>query len=248
MSKPHNVVSIASADPPLPDPDVFHLVLGSTRHVFDLRRGEHTRIGPAPVIPLAPSKRHAAPQKPLAISAPRSHAWKDRPNRSRGPTHPMHTFRIDPDNRITLLGAKQKRAPAAEGAAGACFRSQPELAQVVQNWPMTRLVAIWNGIEGVLPVRRFAHRQAAVSRIWKALQRKPQAPIAGPVEPHSKKGQVIALLATGEGATLRQLMSATGWQKHSVRGFLSGTLRKKMGLAVLSSRNGQGERTYRITP
>ena len=99
----------------------------------------------------------------------------------------MHTFRIDPDNRITLLGAKQKRATAAEAAAGICFRSQPELAQVVQNWPMTRLVAIWNGLEGISPVHRFAHRQAAVSRIWKALQRKPQAPIVGPVEPHSKK-------------------------------------------------------------
>ena len=41
-------------------------------------------------------------------------------------------------------------------------------------------------------------------------------------------------------------MAATGWQKHSVRGFLSGAVHKKMGLTVLSSQNAAGERVYRL--
>ena len=48
------------------------------------------------------------------------------------------------------------------------------------------------------------------------------------------------------GASLDQLRKATGWQAHSVRGFLSGTLKKKMGLRVASSKVKDGQRTYRI--
>ncbi len=49
-----------------------------------------------------------------------------------------------------------------------------------------------------------------------------------------------------KGASLAELMKATGWQAHSVRGFLSGTLRKKMGLKVESAKRGDGERVYSI--
>ena len=62
----------------------------------------------------------------------------------------------------------------------------------------------------------------------------------------SKKAIVIDLLKRDEGATLQQLMDATGWQKHSVRGFLSGSLGKKMGLTVESSKDADGARTYSI--
>jgi hypothetical protein len=47
------------------------------------------------------------------------------------------------------------------------------------------------------------------------------------------------------GATLKELMKATDWQAHSVRGFLSGTVGKKMGTAVESSPRADGERVYR---
>jgi len=49
-----------------------------------------------------------------------------------------------------------------------------------------------------------------------------------------------------DGATLKELMKATSWQAHSVRGFLSGTVGKKMGLVVSSTKGDDGERTYSI--
>lgn len=48
------------------------------------------------------------------------------------------------------------------------------------------------------------------------------------------------------GATPKELMKATGWQPHSVRGFLSGTVREKMGLEVVSAEAEDGERSYSI--
>ena len=60
----------------------------------------------------------------------------------------------------------------------------------------------------------------------------------------SKAAQVLDLLKKAEGATLAELMKATGWQAHSVRGFLSGTVSKKLGLAVTSAKVEDGERTY----
>jgi hypothetical protein len=64
---------------------------------------------------------------------------------------------------------------------------------------------------------------------------------------YSKKAIVLDLLRRKEGATMAAIAKATGWQNHSIRGFVSGTLTKKMGLAVESSKNEAGERVYRIT-
>ena len=54
------------------------------------------------------------------------------------------------------------------------------------------------------------------------------------------------LLKRADGATLKELMKATGWQPHSVRGFISGTVGKKMGLIVTSTKDEGGERSYSI--
>jgi len=62
----------------------------------------------------------------------------------------------------------------------------------------------------------------------------------------SKTAKVLDLLKRSGGATLQELMKATGWQAHSVRGFLSGTVGKKMGLAVPSTKAEDGERTYSV--
>jgi hypothetical protein len=62
----------------------------------------------------------------------------------------------------------------------------------------------------------------------------------------SKTQQVLELLKRPGGATAQELMKATGWQPHSVRGFLSGTIGKKMRLAVTSTKGEDGERSYSI--
>ena len=64
-------------------------------------------------------------------------------------------------------------------------------------------------------------------------------------KPDSKQDQILALLRQPGGATLDVLVKATGWQKHSVRGFLTGTVRKKLKLPLLSEKIA-GIRTYRI--
>ncbi|MBA3973364.1 MAG: hypothetical protein C0504_03990 [Candidatus Solibacter sp.] len=61
----------------------------------------------------------------------------------------------------------------------------------------------------------------------------------------SKKAIVLDLLKRPEGASLADIQSATGWQPHSVRGFISGALGKKMGLTVESIKTDAG-RFYRI--
>jgi hypothetical protein len=62
----------------------------------------------------------------------------------------------------------------------------------------------------------------------------------------SKAAKVLDLLKRPGGATAKELMKATGWQPHSVRGFLSGTVSKEMGLAVVSTKAADGERTYSV--
>jgi Protein of unknown function (DUF3489) len=61
-----------------------------------------------------------------------------------------------------------------------------------------------------------------------------------------KKAIVQDLVSRPEGATLSEIMQATGWQPHSVRGFLSGTLKKKMGLIIHSAKSPDGARTYHV--
>ena len=62
----------------------------------------------------------------------------------------------------------------------------------------------------------------------------------------SKKQIVLDLLRRKNGATMAEIAKATDWQNHSIRGFISGNLTKKMGLVVESSKNEAGDRTYRI--
>ena len=80
----------------------------------------------------------------------------------------------------------------------------------------------------------------------KAKKRKTATRRPKPARRGSKKAAVLTMLRKAEGATLSEIMKATGWQSHSVRGFLSGTLGKAMGLKVESNKRADGERTYRL--
>ena len=57
---------------------------------------------------------------------------------------------------------------------------------------------------------------------------------------------VLDLLRRAGGVSSKELMATTGWQAHSVRGFLSGTVGKKLGLTVIFTKWDDGERTYEI--
>ena len=61
----------------------------------------------------------------------------------------------------------------------------------------------------------------------------------------TKSERITALLRRTKGASINELMNATGWQQHSLRGFLSGTLVKKKGLKIASEK-AHGERRYRV--
>jgi hypothetical protein len=247
----------------------------------------------------------------------------------------MRTFSIDESNNITAFGTKKE----AVSVSGLPFSSQKELAQLTAEWPISRFIEIWNGFAGVVPfgdlkpVKKFADRKVAVTRIWQAIQRleaegaasdgiEPEAPaevVAAPntepiapdaiaavpaeattdIEPaapeatpepaspaanapvadatvtteaaaadqpapkqpkrrkaakaeselaaprESKATQVITMLQRPEGASITEIMEKMGWQKHTVRGFMAGAM-KKAGYTVESFKPEGGERSYRI--
>ena len=61
----------------------------------------------------------------------------------------------------------------------------------------------------------------------------------------NKKAKVVALMKRAKGATLAEIIAATGWQKHTVRGFVS-ILGSKVGQKIESSKNAAGKRCYKI--
>ncbi len=63
---------------------------------------------------------------------------------------------------------------------------------------------------------------------------------------NTKEAQVIAMLRRPEGATIAQIMAATGWQAHTCRGAFAGALKKKRGLTVTSEKGDDGTRVYRL--
>jgi len=62
----------------------------------------------------------------------------------------------------------------------------------------------------------------------------------------SKTITLLKLLRSNKGASIAQLQQASGWQAHSVRGFLAGTVKRRLGLTVLSKVSQSGERLYSI--
>jgi hypothetical protein len=160
---------------------------------------------------------------------------------------------------IFLIATSQVTVPKG----GYKFASAPELATLAAGWPVTRLVEIWNKLPKVTAVRRFTDRKTAVRRIWGALQElEPSSTSSSPKsragrdkEPAragrasgrdgTKTERIIALLKRPSGATLNELMAETDWQPHSVRGFISGQLSKRMGFRIKSFKRA-GDRVYRI--
>jgi len=97
---------------------------------------------------------------------------------------------------------------------------------------------------------RSAHVAHATAKPGKKAGRGKKAPKsakrAGGGRDGSKTAKILDLLKRPGGATAKELMNATSWQAHSLRGFLSGTVGKKMGLAVTSTKDENGERSYSV--
>jgi hypothetical protein len=119
----------------------------------------------------------------------------------------------------------------------------------------TAVTRIWNAIQSlgepvatqgarkphVAPVKAESPRNATPSKP------KPKtAPKSNGTRQGTKAEEILYLLKRPDGASLKEIMKATGWQAHSVRGFISGTLRKKMSLTVVSTKTEGGERNYSI--
>ena len=208
----------------------------------------------------------------------------------------MKTFTIDNDNNISVF-ATQEEAAAATATPFDSFASQQELADLAAQWPADRLLAVWNSLPGVTPVKKFTDRKTAISRIWARIQdlgegeaAKPE-PATAPKAAHKAKGraraakgapaktkaakkataakatpkgktaakgrdaatpregsktaQVVAMLQRKGGATISEIVKTMGWQRHTVRGFMAGAM-KKAGYAVESFKPEGGERSYRI--
>jgi Protein of unknown function (DUF3489) len=89
--------------------------------------------------------------------------------------------------------------------------------------------------------------RSAARKINKSKSRARSAPASSkPVtRPDTKHARIIAMLRAPVGATIAAIMTATDWQQHSVRGFLAGVVRKKLGLNLVSEQTDKG-RVYRI--
>ena len=186
----------------------------------------------------------------------------------------MSTFTIDSENNIAAhgeipAGDNNLQSFATEKELAKLSAEWPG-ARLVEVWNSFAGVAPFTDLK---PVKKFTSRKAAVTRIWAAVTRlspdraQPAAEVA-PAEEKAKKSaatasrrvrprkdadesrsnkraEVIAMMRRAKGATLAEILEATGWQKHTVRGFVS-LLGSKAGENVESSKNAAGERSYRI--
>jgi hypothetical protein len=121
----------------------------------------------------------------------------------------------------------------------------------------TAVGRIWKAIQSLQPAPEAEEKAApahnvATGRVAKtkatskAKGRKKVATDGQGAREGSKKAAILALLRKPNGATLKDLIAATGWQAHSVRGFISGAIVKKMGLKVESKKRDDGARRYSL--
>ena len=161
-------------------------------------------------------------------------------------------FHVTSDDYIGIIN---QQGPAETDTAGSGFASEQQLHELAKEWPMKRLVEIWNRVPGVHAVARFTDRKTAVARIWRAIQpqvegdrtsarRTSKAQHRSVFREGSKAAQVYALLSRPEGATLNEIRNQTGWQAHTVRGFISRNLSKQS--RKVRSFERDGERVYRL--
>jgi hypothetical protein len=100
--------------------------------------------------------------------------------------------------------------------------------------------------KGARKAAKVAPAQDKASKPAKTAKPAKKAATAKVPREFSKKAIVLDLLRRKTGATMAEIAKATDWQNHTIRGFISGTLTKKMGLAIESTKSESGDRTYRL--
>jgi hypothetical protein len=126
----------------------------------------------------------------------------------------LTTFTIDEENNITAFPS-QEEATAATATPFDSFASQKELAELAKAWPAERLVAIWNSLAGVAPVKSFKSNKAAISRIWARIQGlgapekpQPKQPARAKAERKAKGGAQAAKGAPAKGKATKKASPA----------------------------------------
>ena len=185
----------------------------------------------------------------------------------------MSTFTIDVENNITAFAELPAGADHSQSFSTAKelakLTAEWPMSRLIDTWNSFAGVAPFDKLK---PVKKFTSRKAAVMRIWQAVARlspdgaQTAAPVAtakgkakkspakaprparaqkGTEERGNKKAEVITMMKRAKGATLAEIMAATKWQAHTVRGFVS-ILGSKVGKKIESSKSDAGERTYKI--
>jgi hypothetical protein len=186
----------------------------------------------------------------------------------------MATFTIDSENNIVAHTGLPAGADEAQSFSTAKelakLTAQWPAARLVDTWNSFAGVAPFDELK---PVKKFTSRKVAVTRMWEAVQRlsphvappatpegtertrSKKSPANGSRRPRTQKGptesrtnkkaEIIAMMKRAKGATLAEIMEVTGWQKHTVRGFVS-ILGSKGGEKIESVKNTENERTYKI--
>jgi hypothetical protein len=139
------------------------------------------------------------------------------------------------------------RRPKKRGKHDIVVSSAEELAGL--RLSDHRLLTILNRVSGK-KLAKIADRENAIARLWSAVEAVPSPatniPAKRRARSNSKQARVIAMLCRPAGTTIEAIAAATGWQRHTVRGLISGTLKKKLGLALVTEKRGNGARIYRI--
>ena len=143
----------------------------------------------------------------------------------------MTTFTIDSADHIEHTTGNRKPD------AGDHFSSLDELGQLAELWPAARLVRIWKALQngGSNSAAKSKTRRKNGARSNKAAAR------AG-----TKKAHIVRLLQRPNGATVAEIMRATDWQPHTVRGFVSRALVHDLGLQVARFKREKGQPAYRL--
>jgi uncharacterized protein DUF3489 len=149
--------------------------------------------------------------------------------------------------RIYIIGSDGimlcRKAPATLNDGEIAVASNEEL----HTAPLSakRLLALWNALPGVEKRKKVGDRDALIDQLWSAIELLSVPELQPDPKRPSKQEVVIAMLRQPEGATVDEVASVTGWQRHTVRGVFSGTLKKKLGLSLASAQEERG-RVYRI--